>query len=58
MKHPVPGEHKHEGHRSKEREWDKHLKEGAKHLEHHHKEETREVDHRHLEPHKHHGGVR
>lgn len=58
MKHPEPGEHKHEGHAGHERDWGKHLKEGTKHLEHHHKEEHREVDHRHREPHKSHGGVR
>lgn len=47
MKMPEPGEMSHGKSHMTERDWGKHLKEGAKHLEHHHKEERREIERKH-----------
>lgn len=49
MRLPEPGEMSHGKEHKMERDWTKHLKEGAQHLEHHHKEERREVMHDHKE---------
>ena len=44
MKIPEPGEHSHGKDHKTDRDWSKHLKEGANHLRDHHKEERREPD--------------